>query len=515
MGDQDADLKRRAESRVGSILRDKWCLERLLGLGGMAAVYAATHRNGKVAAIKILHPEASLVPDVKARFLREGYLANKVRHSGAVSILDDDVDVDGTVFLVMELLEGETLDARWHRLNRLDWQATFVVADKVLDVLIAAHDKEIVHRDLKPGNVFICGDGTVKVLDFGIARLQNMRQLKGDTGGHLSLGTPGFMPHEQARGQWARVDATSDLWALGATMFAVRAGRYVHEAATVNEQLLAAMTEPAPPLQSIASDAPPEVAELVDRLLKFEKEQRFTDARSVRQALRDTYQKLAGQPIESAPTLSVPGVPRHRSVLPDAPTVAAAELDSLRLSSSRAVTGGESTTGGTKSPPTKRKKSLMVVALALAALGIASSLMLGRRSNDRPTPSETGNFSAPVPAQAIPPPAAAVTPPPSQTSSTSAEPIAAKAAPTPPKKSSSPDRERTHTPATESSVAHARAPAGQSAPPSETTSPPIRPSASPAEAGRPQTRASAGPPTPASVPRPAAEPSVDIFSRRK
>src|SRR5262245_31657519 len=112
MGEADVEAVRRAEQRLGKVLRSKWKLDELLGIGGMAAVYSATHRNGKRAAIKILQPEAALVPDVKARFMREGYLANKVGHSGAVSILDDDVDEDGTVFLVMELLHGETLEQR-------------------------------------------------------------------------------------------------------------------------------------------------------------------------------------------------------------------------------------------------------------------------------------------------------------------------------------------------------------------------------------------------------------------
>src|SRR5262245_38776410 len=111
MSSRDAEIKERAEARVGARLRDKWHIDALIGLGGMAAVYEATHRNGKRAAIKILHAEAAMVPDIRARFLREGYLANRVSHPGAVSILDDDVDVDGTVYLVMELLEGQTLDA--------------------------------------------------------------------------------------------------------------------------------------------------------------------------------------------------------------------------------------------------------------------------------------------------------------------------------------------------------------------------------------------------------------------
>jgi eukaryotic-like serine/threonine-protein kinase len=360
MGDSDTEHKQQATARIGTVLREKWRLDALLGLGGMAAVYAATHRNGKHAAIKVLHPQAALVPDVKARFLREGYLANKVGHSGAVSILDDDVDVDGTVFLVMELLDGETLDARWTREKLLPWQQAFVIADKVLDVLIAAHKKDIVHRDLKPGNVFICTDGTIKILDFGIARLQTITQSIRDTGGHISLGTPGFMPQEQARGQWAKVDAQSDLWAIGATMFAVIAGRYVHEAATINEQLLAAMTEPAPPIRTIIADLPPDVADLIDRSLSFEKEKRWPDGPALQQALREVYESQVGQPISAATIITAPSPLRLRSVQPDAPTVAASDVDSLRFSSARSVSSRRQSTAKPTDARARRPWPLLI-----------------------------------------------------------------------------------------------------------------------------------------------------------
>src|SRR5688572_13653654 len=98
-------------SRVGAFIKDKWRIDALLGEGGMAAVYAATHRNGSRVAIKMLHVELSRNMNVRARFRREGYVANKIAHPGAVRIHDDDVTEDGAVFLVMELLEGKTLDA--------------------------------------------------------------------------------------------------------------------------------------------------------------------------------------------------------------------------------------------------------------------------------------------------------------------------------------------------------------------------------------------------------------------
>src|SRR3954467_15214980 len=104
-----------AQRRIGQSLRDKWTLERLLGAGGMATVYEARHRNGRRVAVKLLHPEMSEREDVRERFRREAYVANRVIHDGAVQILDDDVAEDGSAFLVMELLEGESLTARANR----------------------------------------------------------------------------------------------------------------------------------------------------------------------------------------------------------------------------------------------------------------------------------------------------------------------------------------------------------------------------------------------------------------
>ncbi|HEX4477595.1 MAG TPA: serine/threonine-protein kinase, partial [Polyangiaceae bacterium] len=165
----------RARECVGQVLLEKWRLEVLLGVGGMAAVYAATHRNGSRVAIKILHAELSISPDVRARFLREGYAANSVGHDGVVRVSDDDVAEDGAAFLVMELLDGETLEERRQRHGgRLSEDEVLSVADQVLDVLVAAHAKGIVHRDLKPENIFLTRDGRVKVLDFGIARLREL-----------------------------------------------------------------------------------------------------------------------------------------------------------------------------------------------------------------------------------------------------------------------------------------------------------------------------------------------------
>src|SRR5689334_18189356 len=115
--DEDARL---ARARLGTLLRDRWHLDELLGVGGMAAVYGATHRQGKRVAIKMLHAKLQHHAEVKQRFVDEGYIANHVGHSGVASILDDDVAEDGSPFLVMDLLDGEALDELLERSGPLD-----------------------------------------------------------------------------------------------------------------------------------------------------------------------------------------------------------------------------------------------------------------------------------------------------------------------------------------------------------------------------------------------------------
>jgi serine/threonine-protein kinase len=209
-----------AASRVGGSLRGKWTLDRLLGVGGTAAVYAATHRNGKLAAVKILHPSLAVDATVRARFLREGYAANKVGHPGAVSVLDDDTTEDGAVFLVMELLLGETIEARAARSGgRLEPAEVLSIADQLLSVLVAAHEQGVIHRDVKPENVFLTLDGSIKVLDFGIARLGEGTSNSVSTYTDSLMGTPAYMAPEQAAALWHEVDGRTDLWAVGAVMF--------------------------------------------------------------------------------------------------------------------------------------------------------------------------------------------------------------------------------------------------------------------------------------------------------
>jgi eukaryotic-like serine/threonine-protein kinase len=278
----------RPRARIGRVLRDKWRIDELLGIGGMATVYAATHcNNGKRVAIKLLHPELSIIPEMRSRFLREGYVANKVTHPCIVSILDDDVADDGSVFLVMDLLDGETVEALRDRSgSALPVSLVVQIIDQLLDVLATAHDAGIVHRDIKPENLFLTRAGTLKVLDFGIARLREFQTATITMTGGGTMGTPAFMPPEQARGRSELVGPRTDLWAVGATMFTLTSGRLVHDAETVNELLLAAMTRVAPPTLTLMPNFPPALAAVIDGALAFEQNARWPDARSMQAALR-------------------------------------------------------------------------------------------------------------------------------------------------------------------------------------------------------------------------------------
>jgi eukaryotic-like serine/threonine-protein kinase len=279
------ELLARASERVGAVLCGKYRLDRVLGVGGMATVYAAVHlRNANRVAVKILHGELGLDAGIRARFMREGYAANSVEHPGTVRILDDDTSEDGSVFLVMDLLEGETLDARWERSGRkLPVGEVLAILSELLDVLVAAHAKGIVHRDLKPENLFVTREGRIKVLDFGVARLLEGSPMSTRTG--AVLGTPAFMPPEQALGRAREVDALSDIWAVGATAFALLSGRCVHTGETVEEMQVHAATRKAPPLLSVAPNVPPAIAAVVDRALAFERQDRWPSAHAMQEAL--------------------------------------------------------------------------------------------------------------------------------------------------------------------------------------------------------------------------------------
>ena len=298
-------MSSRAAQRVGAVLKGKWRLDALIGVGGMASVYSATHRNGSRVAIKMLSPEYAAQPEFVARFMREGYVANKINHPGSVLVLDDDTDDDGTAFLVMELLSGHSLERYARRgAPRLPLDHVLHIGERVLDLLAIAHGHGILHRDIKPANILVTAEGLVKVLDFGIARLAEHVGDASATQTGASLGTPSYMPPEQARGRWNMVDPRTDLWALGATMHALILGDRPRRAETVQEEMLLAMTAPLPTLRDTAPGTPPAVVALVDRATAFEMEARWPNALAMQQGLRDV---MHGASLPLTPALLVQG----------------------------------------------------------------------------------------------------------------------------------------------------------------------------------------------------------------
>ncbi|WP_438022661.1 serine/threonine protein kinase [Sorangium sp. So ce233] len=292
------------QRRVGAVLCGKWTIERLLGAGGMAAVYVGVHKIGRRDAIKILHPEIARLPELRARFDQEAQAVNRFVHPGAVEIHDIDTTADGCPFLVMELLDGESIATRARRLGRLDMAELLVMVDGLLDVLAAAHAHGIVHRDIKPDNLFRTRDGRLKVLDFGVARVRQAATDFVRTRTGTTLGTVAYMPPEQVRGD--EVDARADVFAVGATMFRLITRRRIHEAASDTELVVKMATLPAPPLASVAPETPQGVCAIVDRALAFNRDERYPSATAMQQDIRAV---LVGQPPAFALRFGAAGAP--------------------------------------------------------------------------------------------------------------------------------------------------------------------------------------------------------------
>ena len=365
MSDEE-DILSHANRRIGSVLHGKYRLDAVLGIGGMAVVYAATHRNQKQFAIKLLHPEFSVRSDFRARFLREGYAANSVRHEGVVSVLDDDVDETGTAFLVMDLLRGADVELLRERSNgRLPLQMALALGHQVLDVLAAAHERGIIHRDLKPANLFVVESGQVKVLDFGIARSSEGASSIHNTPSGSLLGTPAFMAPEQASAHHREVDAQSDLWALGACLFTLISGQFVHQADSSTETLIQAATTPARSVSGAAPDVPASVVELIDRALRFEKSARWPSALAMRKALEQVHRELFGElsrePLRTC--VAELGAARY-GVTPAAETRALADGDTIAATPEPVPAAAPQST-----KHRRRSRSWLVGLVAAAVLG--------------------------------------------------------------------------------------------------------------------------------------------------
>ena len=401
---------------MGTVLSDKWTLERLIGVGGMAAVYAGKHRNGAKAAVKVLHPDLARHKEVRERFLREGYASNRVDHPGAVKVLDDDVvaagDDAGTAYIVMELLEGESLQDRLERGPPVGEREFLSIAEEVLEVLEAAHANSVVHRDLKPENLFLAkgegGQSRVKVLDFGLARLLDGQTI---TSYGLALGTPSFMSPEQAAGRIDEIDGRTDLFALAATGFRLRTGRRLHEGANPVELVTKMANFAAPRVRTLSPEASEPFARVIDRALEFKRDDRYANARAMRDDVRRAIAELDGhartelamEPPLSLKPPSVPPVPKPPSIPPPRATVPSAgsvrpppppapppeptmELSESDLERSVAV---EPSLPVLTPPPRRKRRSVLPWVTLLFFVGLGGKLWLDARRPSTQTTAPT------------------------------------------------------------------------------------------------------------------------------
>ena len=262
-------------------------MKEVLGAGGTAVVYRAATMDGQGYAVKVLHDHLSRSDEVCRRFVREGQLGNVLDHPGTVRVLDHGSTEEGCPYLVLELLEGESLEERRVRAGgRLELWETLDFCDQLLAVLEIAHAKNIVHRDIKPSNLFLTKQGGLKVLDFGIARLVDDTSATSTKTGQM-VGTPAFMPPEQALSRPRDVDARTDIWSVGATLFTLLSGEHVHIAETSSEHLVKAATLHARSLAKALPGVPSNVEALVARCLAFDKNERWPSAKAMRASLQD------------------------------------------------------------------------------------------------------------------------------------------------------------------------------------------------------------------------------------
>lgn len=256
--------------RVGAHFR----LEQVLGEGGMGVVWdAVDERTGERRALKFLRPDKESDGSNEARLLREAHASATVAHPNVARVFEVLELPEGTPFLVMERLEGETLRARLSRVGALEPAEVVRIVVAIAEALRAAHARGIVHRDLKPDNVFVLRDGAVKVIDFGIAKDLRAKDETGLTATGAMLGTLHYMAPEQVFGD-VDVDERADVWALGVVAYECVAGKRPTDAAGSGQVLKAIMTRTFLPLVEVAPACPAHVSELVSRMLSRERDAR-------------------------------------------------------------------------------------------------------------------------------------------------------------------------------------------------------------------------------------------------
>jgi len=309
-----------SEERLGTILDAKYRLDRILGEGGMGVVFAGMHTRLQVpVAVKFLHPHVSSSAEAVHRFVREAQAAARLSHPNVVAVRDVDTSPDGAVYMVLELLDGESLAEHLARVGRLSVQSTLAIVTPAMDALAAAHEVGIVHRDIKPDNLFLSrgpgGERVTKVLDFGIAKLADAGT-NGRTSTGAVIGTPAYMAPEQAMGS-KELGPPADVWSMGVVLYECLAGRMHLDFPSDTSAMglvLAVLTETPISLGVRCPELPSSLVQVIDRALTKDPAQRYPTMREFLTALRATQDgtlpagaaQLAVRTSSSPPTSSRP-----------------------------------------------------------------------------------------------------------------------------------------------------------------------------------------------------------------
>jgi serine/threonine protein kinase len=398
----------------GLVIAERYRLERKLGAGGMGSVWLASDLSlDSTCAIKLVDPDKVGDEEVRVRFQREARAAAQIRSANVVDVFDHGL-WQGVPFIVMEYLEGEDLGARLDRKGRLGLPETYDIVAQVSRALVRAHAMGIVHRDLKPENIFLVpGDDheVAKVLDFGIAKLDqySLRDKTTKTGSFM--GTPYYMSPEQARGR--NIDWRSDLWALGVIVFQCLTGKPPFESEALGDLMGMILYDPIPRITDRDSSLPPEVEKFWERAINRDRELRFQSAKELADALAETAHLERREVPTLPPRASLPSLvdSDQASVPPMSHTLGRGPISaSLSDASDNDFETGApvSRTRGAMLPtlgeltPLQRKLALVTGVAALGLIGFGVAMVVNGSSELGPHAARDGT-DAPV-AEPAPPP---------------------------------------------------------------------------------------------------------------